>query len=121
MEALHEHSWPGNVRELENAIEWALTVCDDDEIQLFHLSPAVLRVSQSPQPTTGFGTANLTEMVDRYERAMICAALAECNWNKSRAATALKITRRILAYKMQKLGIKFRGLDSRVPPGELEI
>jgi DNA-binding NtrC family response regulator len=119
LKALRAHNWPGNVRELENAIERALTICDDDEIQPSHLPPTVLGVSQPiAQPIGSLGTANLVETVKRYERAMIFAALTKCDWNNSRAADALKITRRILSYKMKKLGIKFRALENHAPPGQ---
>lgn len=110
IERLCAHTWPGNVRELQNAIERALTVCDQEEIQPSHLPPAVLHSTAAP-PTTAAPTSdtsttdNLVEAVEQFERAMICAALEKCNWNKTRAATALGITRRILSYKMQNLGI----------------
>jgi DNA-binding NtrC family response regulator len=110
IERLCAHTWPGNVRELQNAIERALTVCDQEEIQPSHLPPAVLHSTAAPPPTAAptsdtSTTDNLVEAVEQFERAMICAALEKCNWNKTRAATALGITRRILSYKMQNLGI----------------
>ena len=120
LKALQAHNWPGNVRELENAIERALTVCDDDEIQLSHLPPTVLGVSQSPQPIGNLGSANLGKAVERYERTMIFAALTKCDWNKSRAAVALNVTRRVLSYKMKHLGIEFRALEGHVPPAQPE-
>lgn len=103
------HRWPGNVRELQNAIERALTVCDQEEIQPSHLPPAVLRgtaLAPVPDPASDTTkTENLVEAVEQFERAMILAALDKCNWNKTRAATALGITRRILSYKMHNLGL----------------
>jgi DNA-binding NtrC family response regulator len=118
LKALRAHNWPGNVRELENVIERAVTVCDDDEIQPSHLPPTVLCVSQPPQPIGTLGSVNLVEAVERYERAMIFAALTKCDWDTGRASVSLNITRRVLSYKMQKLGIKFRALEGDVPPAE---
>jgi DNA-binding NtrC family response regulator len=43
--------------------------------------------------------------VEQFERAIIIAALEKHDWNKTRAANALQVTRRILAYKIQNLGI----------------
>ena len=105
--ALCQHNWPGNVRELHNAIERALTVCEEEEIQPCHLPPAVLRKS-SPlgQTTNHFETQNMIEAVEQFERGMILAALEKSYWNKTQAASALGVTRRILAYKMQNLGIE---------------
>ncbi len=36
-EALLHHEWPGNVRELENAVEYAINVCEGDVLELWHL------------------------------------------------------------------------------------
>ena len=39
IEALKAHTWPGNIRELRHVIERAMLFCDDEEIDLGHLSP----------------------------------------------------------------------------------
>jgi DNA-binding NtrC family response regulator len=104
--ALCAHNWPGNVRELQNAIARALTVCDEDEIQAAHLPPAVLsKAPVLPQEFGVEGSANLVEAVEQFERAMILSALEKHHWNKTRAASALGITRRMISYKIQTLGI----------------
>jgi DNA-binding NtrC family response regulator len=112
MVALCQHNWPGNVRELQNAIGRALTTCNDEEIQPSHLPPAVLRASSGAVSATAQDSAsrsgatpNLVEAVEQFERALIIAALERYDWNKTRAANALQVTRRILAYKIQNLGI----------------
>jgi DNA-binding NtrC family response regulator len=108
--ALCEHRWPGNVRELQNAIERAMMVCPDEEIQFSHLPAAVLQGSRiDSQPpaqlsATGDGR-NLVEAVEAFERAMIVEALEKCAWNKTQAARHLGVTRRILSYKINTLGI----------------
>src|SRR5882724_10562682 len=80
--ALCAHDWPGNVRELQNAIERALTVCNEEEIQPSHLPPAVLRVAELPsQPAANngvIGNTGLIEEVEEFERAIIVAALEKC-------------------------------------------
>jgi len=107
--ALCAHDWPGNVRELQNAIERALTVCNEEEIQPSHLPPAVLRVAELPsQPAAhseSIANMGLIEEVEEFERAIIVAALEKCDWNKTHTAMSLGVTRRILSYKMQNLGI----------------
>jgi two-component system NtrC family response regulator len=119
IERLCAHHWPGNVRELQNAIERALTVCDQEEIQPSHLPPALLRTMAPPALAAAapagdaLTTENLVEAVEQFERALIFAALEKCNWNKTRAATALGITRRILSYKMQNLGIGVRDTQAQ--------
>ena len=120
--ALCAHDWPGNIRELQNAIERALTVCTEDEIQPWHLPPTVTRTLPGIGEGGGSelmrslddvknitsannGRVNLIEAVEQFERKMILYALGQNQWNRSRAADSLGITRRILSYKMQNLGI----------------
>jgi two-component system response regulator AtoC len=38
LEALSSHTWPGNIRQLQNAIERAILFCDDEIIDIQHLS-----------------------------------------------------------------------------------
>jgi DNA-binding NtrC family response regulator len=107
--ALCQHRWPGNVRELQNAMERAMMICHESEIQLSHLPPAVLNgskpVSQAANYSSNITSQNLVEAVEQFERHIILEALAKCDWNKSKAARDLGVTRRILSYKMNNLGI----------------
>ena len=41
IEALKKHSWPGNIRELRHVIERAVLFCDEEMIDLAHLSPDI--------------------------------------------------------------------------------
>jgi DNA-binding NtrC family response regulator len=107
MEALCRHSWPGHVRELQHAVERAVVVCDGDEILPEQLPPAVLR--GHPQAPASAGREGLVEAVERLERSLILPALEQNGWVKARAARALGVTERILAYKMQNLGIEKTG------------
>jgi two-component system NtrC family response regulator len=104
LEALAIHSWPGNVRELQHAIERAVLVCETGEVRPEHLPPAILRGSPAGPPS-GAAEGNLVEAVERLERAMILDALRDNGWVKARAARALGLTERMIAYKMQNLGI----------------
>jgi DNA-binding NtrC family response regulator len=104
MGALCSHRWPGNVRELQHAIERAVLVCDADEILPEHLPPAVVR-EQAPSAPEG-DAEGLIEAVERLERSMILAAMDRNGWVKARASRALGVTERILAYKMNNLGIE---------------
>jgi DNA-binding NtrC family response regulator len=104
MEALCSHPWPGNIRELQHAIERAVLVCDAEEIQPDHLPPAVLREEVATAPAGD--PQGLIEAVERLERSMILAAMDRNGWVKARASRALGVTERILAYKMNNLGIE---------------
>jgi two-component system NtrC family response regulator len=43
--------------------------------------------------------------LEAVERDLILEVLRECNWNQSRAARELQITRKTLVYRMAKHGI----------------
>jgi DNA-binding NtrC family response regulator len=117
--ALCTHRWPGNVRELQNAIERALMVCHEDEVQVAHLPPAVSRGRppdmsgdfQPAQPIAPSTSRNLVEAVEAFERSLILEALEKCEWNKTQAARHLGVTRRILSYKVATLGIDKAGSE----------
>jgi transcriptional regulator with GAF, ATPase, and Fis domain len=79
-------------------------VCDAEELLPEHLPPAVLR-EQAPAAPAG-EAEGLIEAVERLERSMILAAMDRNNWVKARAARSLGVTERILAYKMNNLGIE---------------
>ena len=94
-----------------------MMICHESEIQLSHLPPAVLNdskpVSQPANYSSNITSQNLVEAVEQFERHIILEALAKCDWNKSKAARDLGVTRRILSYKMNNLGIDKGPLSDR--------
>ena len=98
---LCEYPWPGNVRELANAIERALVLCREGEIQPEHL------------PVAGGGGSrrrdDLDESLHAVERRHITKVLEQCAFNISMAARVLKIDRVTLYNKMRKYGIERDG------------
>jgi DNA-binding NtrC family response regulator len=109
VDALLRYSWPGNVREIENVIERVLVLSDHDPIELDDLPEQVRtgRVeSASIQQQVLRREKSLTDAVDEFEREIIQAALTHVDFNQTRAADLLGTTRRILKYRMDKLGIQ---------------
>jgi transcriptional regulator with GAF, ATPase, and Fis domain len=51
------------------------------------------------------GHKSLSDAVDEFERDLIGEALTRTHYNQTRAAGVLGTTRRILKYRMDKLGI----------------
>jgi two-component system response regulator HydG len=96
LELLMNYEWPGNVRELENAIERAMVIGREPEIQP---SDFPLQVSAAAQPPVG-------STLEDVERAHILRVLEGCNWNQSMAARILKIDRVTLYNKIKKYGFK---------------
>ncbi len=101
---LLSHRWPGNVRELRNAVERALILETTREIQSLSLPDfqveARLQKTSAPQVAA---EETLDDALARIERELINGALAQHDFNLTRAAESLKLTRHSLRYRMQRL------------------
>jgi transcriptional regulator of acetoin/glycerol metabolism len=60
-------------------------------------------LSREESPTTDSPPAR--PILKTVERDLIVQALRQCNWNKSRAARQLEISRKTLLYRIRKYGI----------------
>ena len=120
MEILTRYHWPGNVRELENVLEQASVWCQGTTITPEHL-PMTLRANVSEallrEHTLG-GNLSLEKAVQEFERELLLEALMRTGYVQTHAATMLGITRRMLKYRMDMLGIK--STDSPAPPAPKE-
>ncbi len=98
MDVLQAYHWPGNVRELENAVERAVVLCPAATISAayFPRSLRELPVTSSP---TGEGL-NLLET----EQKLLLRALEKADWNQTKAAEILGISRKQLRTKMKHHG-----------------
>ena len=96
---LTAYNWPGNIRELANVIERAVLLCDGTELLPAHLPPEIVSASEDDVPDTAAGGLWASE------RAMIVKALQENNWNQSKAARSLGISRDNLRYRVKKYNI----------------
>jgi DNA-binding NtrC family response regulator len=99
MAAFEAHDWPGNIRELENALEHAVVMAADDAEEL--TADLLPRNLSRPGPV-GVGGRRLAEALAEAERQALLEALNETNWDLSRAAGALGITPRSMAYSVKK-------------------
>jgi DNA-binding NtrC family response regulator len=108
VDALLRYPWPGNVRELENLIERILVLSEGPVITLEELPDQLKRTEASPgnlRDQVLAGRKSLGNAVDEFEREIIAEALQQMEFNQTRAAEMLGTTRRILKYRMDKLGI----------------
>jgi two-component system NtrC family response regulator len=104
MPYLVNYRWPGNVRELENVIERLVLLCRSDEVGLPDLPANVRQRHPSPEPAAT--ALAVTEAgLNAVERQLILRALRESNWNQTKAALQLAISRKTLLYRMGKYGI----------------
>jgi Nif-specific regulatory protein len=104
---LSAYHWPGNVRELENVLERAVLVSSGNVIN-GHDLPPTLQMKELDK--TGIRANNFDSMVALYEKEIIVDALKDARGNQSEAARILGTTKRIIQYKVQKLGIDYRRL-----------
>ncbi|MCU7816656.1 MAG: sigma-54 dependent transcriptional regulator, partial [Candidatus Thiodiazotropha sp. (ex Rostrolucina anterorostrata)] len=92
------HSWPGNVRELENTIEHAFVRCRQGAITVDHLpqefGEIALQVNSDKGPDG-----------EQQEGQRISRALIKTDWNKTRAAELLGMSRRTIYRKIDQYGI----------------
>ena len=104
VEVMAGYHWPGNVRELENCIERLVVMAVADKVTLATI-PATLRgyfadVRSVSQAASGGET--LTGNLEAIERDRLKRALDRAGWVQAKAARALGISPRQMAYKIQK-------------------
>ncbi|MBI2391889.1 MAG: sigma 54-interacting transcriptional regulator [Deltaproteobacteria bacterium] len=102
--ALKSYAWPGNVRELENAIEYAVAICQRQTVQLEDLPPEIA-VALDDETDEKERPARAEETVGSDEAARVRAALDAHRWHHARAAAELGISRTTLWRKMRALGL----------------
>ncbi len=96
-------AFPGNVRELENVVERAVVFAERDILGVADL-PLVYAEGPAEDPEEAGGS--LVDKVRRIEVREIRRALRDSDGIKSRAARALGISERMLAYKMKSYGLR---------------
>jgi len=102
IEAFLSHKWPGNVRELENCIERAVLLTKTDTVDCAHLPPSLqLKETETERKEN----SKLSSVVKAQERSLIIDALQEAGGNQTKAAKVLGTTKRIIQYKISKMGI----------------
>jgi two-component system, NtrC family, response regulator HydG len=105
MAALEAFPWPGNLRQLENVVQHAVLVSSGTELRFEHL-PVAIREHAGPH--NGYeepAAESLQHHRDLTERSVIQRALVSNGYCRSRAATALGISRVTLYKKMKKYGL----------------
>lgn len=105
MKILTHYNWPGNIRELRNAIERALIVCQSAKIQPVHFPKELLNsIDETITPVISLTEGGFS--LEELEKHLIIKALERHNYNQTKAAKYLGITRPTLLYRLQKYGIK---------------
>ena len=108
LELISRYPWPGNVREMENIVEQAFIWSKGCHVITPEHLPTILRTdtrSTSLRDDTLAGRLSLEKAVMEFEREIILDALKRTNYVQTHAATMLGISRRMLKYRMDSLGI----------------
>jgi len=103
--AFNRYGWPGNIRELENVVQRALVLDRDGVIGLDDLPERLM----TREPTLARLRMKLPDeglSLEDVERELLIAALTRHDWNQTRAAAYLNISRSALIYRMQKFGLE---------------
>jgi DNA-binding NtrC family response regulator len=109
---LREHNWPGNVRELKNVIDRALILNRSEEIP-----PSSIIIDRPEgQPAAAGGGEDFS--LESAERELIIRALRETNWQRTKAAGLLGITRATLHAKIKRYEIQLPDGGAGMPQSE---
>jgi DNA-binding NtrC family response regulator len=96
VQMLSEYHWPGNVRELRNVVEALLVNLAPETTGVVDVPPQVMR--------------QLARAMDAplSQRERLLHALTATNWNKTKAADQLRMSRMTLYRKMHQHGVPAR-------------
>jgi two-component system NtrC family response regulator len=99
------YEWPGNIRELENFVERMVVLSRGPVVALEDL-PEVLRRERPVLDAIRLELPPTPISLDAIERELIMRALARFDWNQTKAAQYLDLTRKTLIYRMERHGIR---------------
>jgi len=97
-QALKGHSWPGNVRELAHAVERAVLLCGESDIEPRNLMLHALAGRDSGP--------DLVQPLEELEKVAIEQALARFEGDVNRAADALGLSRSAMYRRLEKYRIR---------------
>ena len=105
LEAMDRYSWPGNVRELENHVAQAIAMAGDSSIlKKENLLPVDKTRRAALEPPTELQT--LREVLVEVERVHLKKVLRGVGGHRTKAASVLGISRKVLWEKLKDYGIE---------------
>ncbi len=101
-----QYHWPGNVRELKNVIERAVILSDQEYITPKYLPFELKRNDLQGKKRDELYSEFPEDMsLEHVEKSHLLRVLEKLNWNKSKAAKALGISRATLRMKIKRYNI----------------
>lgn len=102
---LQDYHWPGNIRELYNRVEAAMNYASGDVLRMEHFNFRADNSKINLDELNQFD--NPIEAIKKEaERKLINEVLMRFDYNKTKTAEYLKISRPLLYQKMKRLGIE---------------
>ncbi len=116
IQILREYHWPGNIRELKNLINRIVILTEKEEIhsdqikRLLGNHDSIVKTDlprddRGPVKKTGTLSERLNPVIEQYEKQILTEALTKNNFNRTRTAEELGITRKTIGRKLQSYGI----------------
>ena len=99
------YRWPGNVRELENVVERIVVLGRGSHVTIEDL-PQFLTQERAGIDALEIDLPSQGISLEAIEKELILRALHTCDWNQTRAARYLDLSRKTLLYRIEKHGIK---------------
>ena len=105
LEAMSGYAWPGNVRELENHVAQAIAMAGGSTIlKKEHLLPVDKTRRAALEPPTDL--KSLREVLVQAEREHLRKVLRSVGGHRTKAASVLGISRKVLWEKLKDYGIE---------------
>ncbi len=113
MAQIGRYGWPGNIRELENEMERLVVLGGDSRELGAELLSTRIQSALRAAPIAPTGASDsLPEAIRDLEKRMIHSALIENQWNKTKTALQLQVSRRNLIRLVQKYELEQERLPS---------
>lgn len=109
-ELLLRYSWPGNVRELRNMLEQSVLLAQGQELDVDQLSicPGLLNASANAESDSDLKTpvhGNPVSYITEVDKESLLKTLEKTDWNVSKSAKLLGLTRDMMRYRIEKYGL----------------
>jgi len=98
-----KYNWPGNIRELQNVIKRACLLTEDGSAIGVESLP--LEITSFTEPESMNGPDELKNVILEAQKNEILRVLEKVNYNKTKAASLLKIDRKTLYNKLKEINL----------------